>query len=182
MDQEKEICHETVALVEQEKPEGAEKEVVDETKEKEKDAEKEVADETKEKGKDNEKEAIDETKEKGKDAKSKFKEAFDNIHMPKMPKFSFLKKKTDTEEDKEEASDAVAVVTKDKNDVIVEEKSEAIANKQDANTTDIKATVEEEVIVEGETKVIAQDAKSIDTKSIVEEEAIQVSGADELQG
>merc|ERR1711971_1527836 len=85
----------------------------------------------------------------------KFKEAFDNIHMPKMPKFSFLKKKTDTEEEKEEASDAVAVVTKDKNDVKVEEKSEAIANKQDAST--------------------------IDTKSILEEEAIQVSGAGELQ-
>merc|ERR1711971_1011235 len=111
----------------------------------------------------------------------KFKEAFDNIHMPKMPKFSFLKKKTDTEEEKEEASDAVAVVTKDKNDVKVEEKSEAIANKQDANTIDTKATAEEEAIVEGETEVVAQDAESIDTKSIVEEEAIQVSGAGELQ-
>merc|ERR1711935_750226 len=102
LDQEREICHETVALVEQEKPESAKKEAVDETKEKEKDAEKQVADETKEKGKDAEKEAVDETKEKGKDAKTKFKEAFDNIHMPKMPKFSFLKKKTDAKEEKEE--------------------------------------------------------------------------------
>ena len=77
---------------------------------------------------------------------------------------------------------AEALVTKDKNDGLLEEKSEAIVNKQDANTIDTKATVEEEAIVEGETEVVAQDAKSIDTKSIVEEEAVQVSGADELQG
>ena len=119
----------------------------------------------------------DENKEKGKDAKTKFKEAFDNIHMPKMPKFSFLKKKTDTEEEKEEASDAVAVVTKDKDDVIVE-----VANNQDANAIDTKTTIEEEAIVEGKTEAVALDAKSMDTKSIAEEEAIQVSGAKELKG
>merc|ERR1712156_1134236 len=41
-----------------------------------------------------------ETEEKGKDAKTKVKEALDNIHMPKMPKLhkpAFLKKKKDGE-------------------------------------------------------------------------------------
>merc|ERR1712008_77295 len=85
------------------------------SKEREKNKDKTGEEKAEEKPKEAEKEAADETTEEkppGKDAKTKVKEAFNNIHMPKMPKLhkpAFLKKKkTDGEAAPDAEGDAPA--------------------------------------------------------------------------
>merc|ERR1712194_783551 len=98
-----------------------------------------------EKPEDAEKEAADETTEEkppGKDAKTKVKEAFDNIHMPKMPKLhkpAFLKKKkTDGEAAPDAEGDAPAEAKEG------EEKKENKEEEKEEKTEDKKEIEKEE--------------------------------------